>query len=398
VTSILEFGLSATDIDATHVPLGEIITGAKVFKAGNGDYPLLSMTMHHGLVRQEDKFKKRVASRDLSQYKVVSNGQLVVGFPIDEGVLSFQMLVDAGIVSPAYGVWDLRNPDGVDRSYLEKYLRSPQALSYYTAKLRGSTARRRSLPREVFLGMPIPLPPVDEQRRIAAILDKADELRTKRRQALARLDVLTQSIFQAMFHTGSNPHMVLGDCLSFVTSGGRGWAKYYSNSGSRFIRSLDVQSNYIGRESEAFVVPPENAEAKRTRLKQNDVLLTITGSLIGRAAAITPDHIGAYVSQHVAILRPDTNLLSPIFLSHFLNLQNGGQQLIRAVQYGQTKPGLNFEQIRRFAVPQATLGDQKKFEDRVAAVELVKDRQRAQLSELKALFASLQHRAFRGEL
>jgi type I restriction enzyme S subunit len=284
----------------------------------------------------------------------------------------------------------------LDRRFLVHFLRQPNKV-----RLANSLATGANLPRlsPTALGeMVVPLPPLDEQRRIAAILDKADELRTKRRQALAHLDVLTQSIFQTMFHPRSNPHVVLGDCLSFVTSGGRGWAKYYSNSGSRFIRSLDVQSNFIGRESEAFVVPPENAEARRTRLKQGDVLLTITGSLIGRAAAITPGHIGAYVSQHVAILRPDTDLLSPIFLSHFLNLPNGGQQLIRAAQYGQTKPGLNFEQIRRFAIPQANLADQRIFEDRVAAVERLKDRHRAQLAELEALFVSLQHRAFRGEL
>lgn len=284
----------------------------------------------------------------------------------------------------------------LDRRFLVHFLRQPNEVQLANSLTTGANLPRLS---PTALGeMVVPLPPVDEQRRIAAILDKADELRTKRRQALAHLDVLTQSIFQTMFHPGSNPHMVLGDCLSFVTSGGRGWAKYYSNSGSRFIRSLDVQSNFIGRESEAFVVPPENAEARRTRLKQGDVLLTITGSLIGRAAAIAPGHIGAYVSQHVAILRPDTDLLSPIFLSHFLNLPNGGQQLIRAAQYGQTKPGLNFEQIRRFAIPQANLADQRIFEDRVATVERLKDRHRAQLAKLEALFVSLQHRAFRGEL
>jgi type I restriction enzyme S subunit len=91
----------------TSVALGELIRPVKVARAGGGDYPLLSMTMHDGLVDQSAKFKKRVASADVSDYKVIKRGQMVVGFPIDEGVLDFQTLYDEGIVSPAYGVWEL---------------------------------------------------------------------------------------------------------------------------------------------------------------------------------------------------------------------------------------------------------------------------------------------------
>ncbi|MET3164945.1 UNVERIFIED_ORG: hypothetical protein ABIB19_003376, partial [Arthrobacter sp. UYEF10] len=69
--------------------LGGLIRPAKTMRAGGTEYPLLSMTMRNGLVPQGEKFKKRVAGADLSQYKVVQNGQLVVGFPIDEAVLAF---------------------------------------------------------------------------------------------------------------------------------------------------------------------------------------------------------------------------------------------------------------------------------------------------------------------
>lgn len=97
-----------------HVTLGQLIKPAKLYRAGSGIFPILSMTMHDGLVEQAKKFKKRVASSDTSQYKVVKSNQLVVGFPIDEGVLSFQYLFDEAIVSPAYDVWDLQNDEQVD--------------------------------------------------------------------------------------------------------------------------------------------------------------------------------------------------------------------------------------------------------------------------------------------
>lgn len=179
--------------------LTDLITPARTRRAGDRTPPILSMTMRFGLVDQGEKFKKRIASRDTSQYKVVTRGQLVVGFPIDEGVLAFQRLYDEAIVSPAYDVWDLHEPGSVDNAYLERFLRSPRALTFYAAHLRGSTARRRSLPDDIFLSLRVPLPPLPKQRRIAAILDQAEALRAKRRQSLARLDALTQSIFIEMF-------------------------------------------------------------------------------------------------------------------------------------------------------------------------------------------------------
>jgi type I restriction enzyme S subunit len=100
-----------------------------------------------------------------------------------------------------------------------------------------------------------------------------------------------------------------------------------------------------------FIRPPDNAEAHRTRIQTGDVLLTITGSKIGRVAPATPDLDGAFVSQHVAILRLDPARMNAHFLSFFLSLGNGGQRQIAASQYGQTKPGLNFDQIRRMEVP-----------------------------------------------
>ena len=82
------------------------------------------MTMHEGLVDQGTKFKKRVASANTADYKLVRRNQLVVGFPIDEGVLSFQNLYDEAIVSPAYDTWRLRANIEVEPAYLERFLRS----------------------------------------------------------------------------------------------------------------------------------------------------------------------------------------------------------------------------------------------------------------------------------
>ena len=247
------------------------------------------------------------------------------------------------------------------------------------------------------------LPPIAEQKRIAAILDKAEELRSLRRKALAELDAIVQSIFLEMFGESvektEDLHIKsLGSHLSFLTSGGRGWAQFYSLKGSRFIRSLDVQVNYISDDDAAYVTPPDNAEAKRTRVERGDVLLTITGSRIGRVAPVPENLAGSFISQHVAILRPNSTVINPIFLSFFLNMSSGGQRQIAKFQYGQTKPGLNFEQINNFKIPVPKIQRQEEFVQRVEAIDRLKATQRESLAQIDALFAALQHRAFQGEL
>jgi len=253
------------------------------------------------------------------------------------------------------------------------------------------------------LATQFPLFHITEQQRIAATLDQADSLRIKRRQSLAKLDTIAQSIFFDLCGDPAiNPkHWIcdtLGGHLLFVTSGGRGWAEYYSGNGSRFIRSLDVQMNYIGSEDVVYVTPPDSAEARRTMVQAGDVLLTITGSRIGRVAAVSEEFAGSYVSQHVAILRPNPETIESQFLSFFLSMESGGQRQIARHQYGQTKPGLNFDSIARFRIPVPPISIQRDFVQRLKAVQWLNSKQETSASKLDALFASLQHRAFRGEL
>ena len=135
--------------------VGDVISKAKVEKCGNRQLPVLSMTMHDGIVFQDERFKKQIASIDQSSYNVVQRKQLVVSFPIDEGVLAIQDITDLGIVSPAYKIWDV-DQNKIIPKYLELFLRSPHSIQYYKAKLRGSTARRRSITDDQFLSMEIP--------------------------------------------------------------------------------------------------------------------------------------------------------------------------------------------------------------------------------------------------
>ena len=181
-----------------YTTLGNLIAPAKVIRCGKGSCPVLSMTMHDGIVLQSERFKKSLASIDQSDYKVVKRGQLVVGFPIDEGVLYVQKAADEGIMSPAYNVWDI-DTEKIDADFLELCLHSPQSMQYYKDKLRGTTARRRSIPTADLLALKIRLPDMQTQREAVAIIRKAEAILNVRQEQLDYFEQLVKSRFIELF-------------------------------------------------------------------------------------------------------------------------------------------------------------------------------------------------------
>jgi type I restriction enzyme S subunit len=292
----------------------------------------------------------------------------------------------------------LPRPQMLDRRYLYAVLLSRRFVKWASNSVSGANLPR--LDPERLREYEVKLPDFPEQQRVAERLQQADQLRRTRRYALELTDTFLPAAFLELFGDPATnplglPVTELGDFLSFVTSGSRGWADYYVPEGARFIRSLDVRMNNITDEDAVFVKPPNGAEADRTRVKPADVLLTITGSRIGRVAPVPERLNGAFISQHVAILRLKAGLL-PEFLSMFLSLDTGGQREIARAQYGQTKPGLNLDQIREFRVPVPHLCRQQQFLELVKRVERQRAVQREALRQAEHLFASLLHRTFSG--
>ena len=180
------------------IEIGKLIKKAKLIRCGDGEYPVLSMTMHDGLMFQNDRFKKQIASIDQSQYQIVHRHQLVESFPIDEGVLAVQELTDIGIVSPAYKIWDV-DMEKVVPKYLEFALRAPRSIEYYKSKLRGTTARRRSIPDTEFCAMRIKCPSLNEQKIIVDTIEKTKQVIKLRSLELDTLDDLIKARFIELF-------------------------------------------------------------------------------------------------------------------------------------------------------------------------------------------------------
>jgi type I restriction enzyme S subunit len=285
----------------------------------------------------------------------------------------------------------------LDRAYLAHFLRQPTVVSYAASRSEGANLPRLSP--KALARFEIPLPPLEEQQRIAAILDAADALRAKRRASIAKLDTLAQFIFIEMFGDWSKPGQnkrlfKLGDRLDFLTSGSRGWAAHYRDSGSLFLRIQNVRRDELSLDDVAFVDPPQTAEAERTRVCPGDVLLSITADL-GRTAVV-PDGIGdAFINQHLSILR--SAKIIPRYLSAALCSPAGQRSILMKNREG-VKAGLNFDDIRNIEIPDVDLAKQQRFADLARSIDTLKSSQKNAQNKLNELFLSLQHRAFRGEL
>ena len=217
------------------------------------------------------------------------------------------------------GLSAIRCGTKIDRDYLLHFLRGNEAR--LADRATGSTfkAITQSTLKEVLL----PLPPFPEQKRIAAILDKADEIRRKRAETITLADEFLKSTFLDLFgdpvtNPKGWPVRRLGDLLSFLTSGSRGWAKYYSETGAKFLRIQNVGHNRLLEADMAHVDAPASAESRRTAVQPGDVLLSITADL-GRTAVVPKGFGSGHINQHLCILRPRTQDVAPCYLSQFLS-------------------------------------------------------------------------------
>lgn len=252
------------------------------------------------------------------------------------------------------------------------------------------------------LRLAVPVPPLPAQRRIAAILDKADALRTKRRAALAQLDTLTQSIFLDMFGDPATnpkgwPEVALGSHASKIGSGATplGGESAYKSTGISLIRSMNVRDGRFLRDGLAFIDEQQAARLDGVVVEADDVLLNITGASVARVCRAPRDVLPARVNQHVAIVRP-TSTFEPRFLEECLLYPSMKRRLLQLAGAGATREAITKDAIERLTLIQPPRSAQDVFAGLVRKREEVERGQRVQQVAVDTLFFSLQHRAFHG--
>lgn len=372
-----------------YIKLCEVISSAKTERCGASDYPVLSITKSDGVVLQSDKFKKRIASTDTEQYKLVKRGQLVQGIHIDEANFGIQSIVDIGIVSPAYKIWNVDFQKIVPK-YLETVLRSPRSVRYYSSKFNGSVKRRERITDNDFLAMEIPFPSKEQQQYAVDVLEKVCSMTTLYQQQLQKLDELVKARFVEMF--GDCKSMVSMNELCSIITDGTHQPPRFQESGIPFIFVSNLVGNVVTYNAEKFISEDTYAELyKRTPIEIGDLLLSTVGSY-GHPAVVTEDRKFLF-QRHIAYLKPRNNMVNSFYLHSALLAPDGQRQIEEKVK-GIAQKTLNLSEIKKIVVPLPTIEEQNQFATFVEQVDKSKVAIQKALDKTQLLFDSLMQKYF----
>lgn len=244
----------------------------------------------------------------------------------------------------------------------------------------------------------VPLPSISDQLHIAKLLNKAENLISQRKESIRLLDEFLKSTFLEMF--GDIEKMknmkfnILSDYIEFLTSGSRGWAKYYSKSGAKFLRIQNVWKGTLRKDELQFVDAPKTQEAIRTRVQEGDLLITITADL-GRTAVVPKNFGEAYINQHIALVRLK-KMINPTYAAYYFFMPFGFSA-IQKKNKSAVKSGLTFNDIKTLPIIVPPIELQTQFAQIVEKTEALKTQYQQSLQELENLYGSLSQKAFRGE-
>ena len=266
--------------------------------------------------------------------------------------------------------------------------------------------------------MTFPLPPLSEQQRI---VERIEELFAKLDEAKERLQEVAESFAvrkAAILHKAFTGELTKQwrrengvsdesweekkgeDFFEYVTSGSRGWAKYYSDKGSIFVRMGNLNHGTIELDLSdiQYVELPDQVEGQRSKLQKNDILISITAD-VGMIGLVRED-MDAYINQHVALARPKNDLYAEFLAWYFVS--DVGLQQMQNKQRGATKIGLGLQDIRSIILKIPTLPEQHEIvrliDDLLARERAAQQVAEQALASIDLMKKSILARAFRGEL
>lgn len=370
------------------IKIGEICQETRT-RVGEQSLPVYSVTKHAGFV--SNYFKKDVHSKDRTKYKMVEKGDFAYAtIHLDEG--SIGISPETAAISPMYTTFRLIAPEKVDPHYLFLFLKSKQAMAHYQLLGTGSVERRKNIKFNSLGKLKVPLPPLEEQRRIAQILSLADNLISK---ISLEIKYLNNDLFAALLPDleASFKSTAVGDIAQVRTGATprRSRPDYY-DGGIPWVKTDAVAGTEITSTDESIT---ERALSETTcRINRKGCSLIAMygqGSTRGRAAILG---IEAATNQACAVVEandPEDDL----FLFNMLKLN---YQALRGQGRGGTQPNLNLSLVRNFEIPYPPKSLRNSLTQLFSAADSLSSQLEDRKKLLESLKSSLSARAFTGEL
>ena len=269
---------------------------------------------------------------------------------------------------------------------------------YLNSLGRGATFKEIS--KTIVENIEIPLPGIPEQKRIATEFEHIQGLEQGFQKQVSFFDQLVKSQFVEMFgdpklNPNDYPVCPLSEYIDFLTSGSREWAQYCTDNGTEwFITIKNVKDCRISVNNMQSVNAPNNAEARRTKVQEGDLLISITADL-GRTGVVTKEiaEHGAYINQHLTCIRLNQTMLHPLYVAHFMESPAGKEQFETKNQ-SSVKAGLNFDSINSLRIMVPPINKQNLFAAFVAQVDKSKVEIQKAIDQLEILKKSLMQQYF----
>lgn len=360
----------------------------------------------HGNIRWSQLPTRSLSSSEVAKARIEKDDILLT----TSGECGYVAIVDtdpSSITCATNFVRNLRcNRSLVAPRYLYHWLNRPTYRASLRPYIRGTTLKNLAVS-SVLSESLVALPPLQEQRRIAAILDQADELRTKRRAASAHLEDLRKSIFLEMFagNVSEDWELTTIDAVASASPGSIRTGPF----GSQLLHSEFVDSgvavlgidNAVENEFRwarlRYISPDKYKSLARYTVQPGDVLITIMGTC-GRCAIVPDDIPLAINTKHLCCITLDQRCCLPVFLHSYFLHHPVAKQYLRQTAKGAVMDGLNMGIIRRLPLKLPPLTLQEEYVRRISIIESITIAHSKSTSAFDSFFESLQHRAFRGEL
>ena len=267
----------------------------------------------------------------------------------------------------------------------------------------GATVKGITIERLTELRVPLPSP--DEQRRIAAMLDRADAVHWKRRESLRLLDGFLRSTYEHIAGPANPegaewPEYTVEDLAApgprSLRTGPFGSALRHSEFVSSGVAVLGIDNavqNHFAWAERRYITAEKYAQLKRYTVGPGDVIVTIMGTT-GRSSVVPHEIPLAITTKHLAAITVDRARVIPEFLSHALHSDRSVRAQIASANRGAIMAGLNLGIIRRLRLRVPPLETQRRFAEIVACVRAIKDRLVSASRDADVLSESLAQRAF----
>lgn len=379
--------------DLFEIQIGKTPSRANQNYWTNGLYNWLSIAdMNQGKYLDRTKEKINDLAVKESNIKLIPENTVVLSYKLSigkVGIIKKSMFTNEAIAS----LIPLNN--NIDINFLYWALQHIDLMANTDRAAMGQTLNKAKL-KEI----KIPLPPLSEQKRIAHVLDKADELRQKRQQSIEKLDELLQATFIDMFGDPvNNPKglkvIPLSEICRKITDGTHQSPKWEKN-GIPFLFISNIVDGEIDYSSNKYISQETyNQLTKSTKIEINDILYTTVGSY-GNVARVKTDKLFCF-QRHIGHIKPNLSKVNAVFLENMLSSFGVKMQADRLVK-GVAQKTLNLKDLKSLLVFDIPMINQENFVKISNRIKSQKQTLTTQLAQQENLFQSLQKRAFNGEL